>query len=68
MKLNLSPLKLGLMIGSGALALAGALLDSKRDQIEVQETARDETRKYLDEMFKSSNQPAAGDTAEDGEP
>ena len=63
--MRLSPLKLGLMIGSGALALAGALLDSKKNEIDVQETARDETRKYLDQMFGSNNR--AADDSADGE-
>lgn len=63
--MRLSPLKLGLIIGSGALALAGSLLDSKKDQIEIQETARDETRKYLDEMFGSNNKKA--DNSAEGE-
>ena len=64
--MRISPVKIGLMIGSGALALASTLYDRREDKIEVRETAAEETRKYLDQFFKSrSHEEKGGDSEEE---
>ena len=70
--MKMSKLKIGLMIGSGALALLGSFLDSKKDEMEVRETAKETTIQYLDEMFKrqdgeKQNPRIEGEDEEDGE-
>ena len=65
--MKLSPVKIGLLLGSGALALASSLYDRSEDKKEVKETAAEETRKYLDQFFRSKTQKEkGGDSEEEG--
>lgn len=50
-------LKLGLTIASVGLALAGALLSDKKDEISCREAARETTEEWLEKKFGKVDDP-----------